>query len=165
MTDPTPALSFDESALIAQIGQWSGLYLPLSDPRTPFAYTLEQMGLITLDRHQPGALYAELVNPPTPASMPSLVVLPKPDHAEALRDYYFGPRNGTPLRAAECEYCSAPPHMPHLKDCPNADPRDARIAALEAENEALKAKVARLTRELDLEEGFSEFMEGKAKGE
>lgn len=78
MPDPMPALSFDESALVSQIAQWSGLYLPLADARVSLASVLEEKGLVTIDRHQDGVLYVELAAPSTPAPMPTLTVLPKP---------------------------------------------------------------------------------------
>lgn len=141
MTDPIPALDPTEAALVAQTGQWSGLYLPLQDARVPLAYALEEKGLITIDRHQEGQIYVALVNPSTPAPMPGLMVLPKPD-PKAVID---------PKVAAW--------------GADTVDPRDAQIADLEAENAVLKKKVAALKRKLDLEEGFGDFMEGKARRE
>lgn len=78
-------------------------------------------------------------------------------HAEALREYYFAPRNSFPPAAPECEYCSAPPHMPHLKDCPTADPRDVKIAALEDRIAKLEKALEKLERRASREADFEDW--------
>jgi hypothetical protein len=73
-TEATP-LTTEESDLLTLIGQWSGMYLPFTDPRTALALALEAKGLVTIDRSDPADLLVSLATPRTPAPMPQLTVL------------------------------------------------------------------------------------------
>lgn len=66
----------EQADLLTLAGLWSGVYLPLTDPRTPLAVDLEARGLVAIDRTDPAQICVSLVTPPTPAPMPQLTVLP-----------------------------------------------------------------------------------------